>query len=122
MSFKSPLQSPQGGIDEETEINKVPVGQHQVGRETTVALQVLLGTAPMDSDRNPHCVDLVLESQQAVGNTLLVARKTHSDPFDVSVDEEEEREGQRQDWEAERKAGHRGAFADLWRGTSIYAG
>lgn len=32
-----------------TEINKVPVAQHQVGRETTVALQVLLvkvGTRP----------------------------------------------------------------------------
>lgn len=69
--------------------------QHQVGRETTVALQVLLvkvGTrAPLDSDGNPHCVDLVLESQQAVSNALLVARKSHSNPFDVTVGEEEER-------------------------------
>lgn len=84
-----------------------------------MALQVLLvkvGTrAPSDSDGNPHCVDLVLESQQAVSNALLVARKSHSDPFDVSVGEEEEREGQGQGWEAEaeEKAGLRGGFVDL---------
>lgn len=72
-----------------------------------MALQVLLvevGTrAPSDSDGNPHCVDLVLESQQAVSNALLVARKSHSNPFDVAVGEEEEREGQGQDWEARQR-------------------
>lgn len=58
---------------------------------------------------------MVFESQQAVGNALLVARKTHSDPFDVTVGKEEERESQGQGWEAEaeRKIGQRGGFEDL---------
>lgn len=57
--------------------------------------QVLLvevgAEALSDSDRNPHRVHLVLESQQAVGNALLVARKTHPDPLDVTVGGEGER-------------------------------
>lgn len=42
-----------------------------------------------------------------------MAWKTHSDPFDVTVGEEEERESQGQGREAERKGGERGGFADL---------
>lgn len=45
-----------------------------------------------DSDGDPHCVHLVLESQQAVGNALLVARETHPNPLDVAVGGEGERE------------------------------
>lgn len=94
-----------------------------------MALQVLLvkvGTgAPSNSDGDPHGVDLVLESQQAVGDALLVAGKSNSDPFDVTVGEEEEREsqGQGREVEAERKAGERdrGLCRPVVRGSSYGA-
>lgn len=47
--------------------------------------------ALLDSDRDSHCVHLVLECQQAVGNALLVARKTHPNPLDVTVGGEGEK-------------------------------
>lgn len=37
------------------------------------------------SDGDPHCVHLVLEPQQAVGNAFLVAGQPHANPLDVAV-------------------------------------
>lgn len=37
------------------------------------------------SDGDPHCVHLVLESQQAIGDALLVAGQPHPDPLNVTV-------------------------------------
>lgn len=37
------------------------------------------------SDGDPHCVHLVLESQQAIGNAFLVSRQPHPNPLDVIV-------------------------------------
>lgn len=41
------------------------------------------------SDGDPHCVHLVLESQQAVGDAFLVAGQPHPNPLDVTVGEGE---------------------------------
>lgn len=49
-----------------------------------------------------------------------MARKTNSDPFDVTVGEEEEREGQGQGREAERRAGEReGALQTCGKGDPV---
>lgn len=37
------------------------------------------------SDGDPHCVHLLLESQQAVGDALLVAGQPHPNLLDVTV-------------------------------------
>lgn len=41
--------------------------------------------AKRGSDGDPHCVHLVLESQQAIGDAFLVARQPHPYPLDVAV-------------------------------------
>lgn len=72
------------------------MARHGDGRETTVFFSSIVGKgrheALLDSDRDSHCVHLVLECQQAVGNALLVARKAHPNPLDVTVGGEGERQ------------------------------
>lgn len=72
------------------------MARHRDGRETTAFFSSIVGQgghkALPDSDGDPHSVHLVLESQQAVGNALLVAGKTNPNPLDVTVGGEGERE------------------------------
>lgn len=75
-----------------TEINKVPGGPAQNCQGSHCASSSILGPGGRGSaescpgsDGDPHCVHLVLESQQAVGNAFLVARQPHPNPLDVTV-------------------------------------
>lgn len=65
--------------------------------------------AKRGSDGDPHCVHLVLESQQAIGDALLVARQPHSYPLDVTV-------GGR---ETGRVRGWHGRGGQLWREVKV---
>lgn len=82
-------------------------------------LQVLLAeeVPGRGSDGDPHGVHLVLESQQAVGNALLVARQPHPDPLNVAAGRERKVRGQSHGggWTgAGRKGEQGGDLGDLW--------
>lgn len=71
------------------------MAQHGTAGGHSVSSSILgrWGSRPCrGSDGDPHRVHLVLESQQAVGDALLVAGQPHPNPLDVTVGPEGERE------------------------------
>lgn len=87
---KTPPAEALGGIGKkQLEINKVPSGQARSwqGSRCFFKYSWPRGSARPrgSSDGDPHCVHLVLESQQAVGNAFLVAGQPHPDLLDVTV-------------------------------------